>query len=71
MTSVFAISAIVSHGSLNTVKGLTEAQRGLVFSGLGVWVLIVFHAQGYWISRPLPAAELMEWLTASMWGMKR
>jgi diguanylate cyclase (GGDEF)-like protein/PAS domain S-box-containing protein len=28
-------------------------------------------AQGYWISRPLPAAELMEWLQASMWGMKR
>jgi EAL domain-containing protein (putative c-di-GMP-specific phosphodiesterase class I) len=28
-------------------------------------------AQGYWISRPLPAAELMTWLTESMWGMRR
>ncbi|HEV2718555.1 MAG TPA: EAL domain-containing protein, partial [Thermoanaerobaculia bacterium] len=27
-------------------------------------------AQGYWISRPVPAEALMRWLTASMWGMK-
>jgi hypothetical protein len=46
LTSVFAIPAIVSHGSLNAMKGLTEAQRGIVFSGLGVWVLIVFRTIG-------------------------
>ena len=28
-------------------------------------------AQGYWISRPLPAERLMAWLVESMWGMKR
>jgi hypothetical protein len=28
-------------------------------------------AQGYWISRPLPADGLMTWLTDSFWGMKR
>jgi diguanylate cyclase (GGDEF)-like protein/PAS domain S-box-containing protein len=28
-------------------------------------------AQGYWISRPLPADGLMKWLTDSFWGMKR
>jgi predicted signal transduction protein with EAL and GGDEF domain len=27
-------------------------------------------AQGYWISRPLPADGLMKWLTDSFWGMK-
>jgi EAL domain-containing protein (putative c-di-GMP-specific phosphodiesterase class I) len=28
-------------------------------------------AQGYWISRPVPAAELMEWLKQTSWGMQR
>jgi diguanylate cyclase (GGDEF)-like protein len=28
-------------------------------------------AQGYWISRPLPAEGLMAWLMESMWGMRR
>jgi EAL domain-containing protein (putative c-di-GMP-specific phosphodiesterase class I) len=27
-------------------------------------------AQGYWISRPVPAAKLIEWLVDSFWGMK-
>ncbi|HUP44894.1 MAG TPA: EAL domain-containing protein [Thermoanaerobaculia bacterium] len=26
-------------------------------------------AQGYWISRPVPAAKLIEWLVESSWGM--
>ncbi len=28
-------------------------------------------AQGYWISKPLAADELMEWLTATSWGLSR
>ncbi len=28
-------------------------------------------AQGYWISRPKPAAELMDWLKATAWGLQR
>ena len=28
-------------------------------------------AQGYWISRPLPADALLKWLLDSMWGMAR
>jgi diguanylate cyclase (GGDEF)-like protein/PAS domain S-box-containing protein len=28
-------------------------------------------AQGYWISKPLAADELMEWLTATSWGLGR
>ncbi|HYH06409.1 MAG TPA: GGDEF domain-containing phosphodiesterase, partial [Thermoanaerobaculia bacterium] len=27
-------------------------------------------AQGYWIARPLPAKELMEWLVRTSWGLK-
>jgi diguanylate cyclase (GGDEF)-like protein/PAS domain S-box-containing protein len=27
-------------------------------------------AQGYWISRPLPAPQLMQWLMDSCWGLK-
>jgi EAL domain-containing protein (putative c-di-GMP-specific phosphodiesterase class I) len=26
-------------------------------------------AQGYWISRPLPAAQFMQWLIESGWGL--
>jgi EAL domain-containing protein (putative c-di-GMP-specific phosphodiesterase class I) len=26
-------------------------------------------AQGYWLSKPLPAAELMQWLMDSAWGL--
>ncbi len=29
------------------------------------------QAQGYHMSRPLPAPELTQWLTQSAWGMKR
>jgi diguanylate cyclase (GGDEF)-like protein/PAS domain S-box-containing protein len=28
-------------------------------------------AQGYWISRPAPAAELMQWLVKTSWGLSR
>jgi diguanylate cyclase (GGDEF)-like protein/PAS domain S-box-containing protein len=28
-------------------------------------------AQGYWISRPAPAAELMQWLVKTSWGLAR
>ncbi|HYO76622.1 MAG TPA: EAL domain-containing protein [Thermoanaerobaculia bacterium] len=28
-------------------------------------------AQGYWISRPKPASELMQWLVATSWGLQR
>jgi EAL domain-containing protein (putative c-di-GMP-specific phosphodiesterase class I) len=28
-------------------------------------------AQGFWISHPLPAADLLEWLVETSWGMKR
>jgi len=28
-------------------------------------------AQGYFISRPVPAATLMAWLTENSWGLKR
>jgi len=28
-------------------------------------------AQGYWISKPIPAAALIEWLVDTFWGMKR
>ena len=28
-------------------------------------------AQGYWISRPLPAAPFMKWLRDTSWGLKR
>jgi diguanylate cyclase (GGDEF)-like protein len=28
-------------------------------------------AQGYWISRPVPAAELMAWLVRTSWGLTR
>jgi EAL domain-containing protein (putative c-di-GMP-specific phosphodiesterase class I) len=28
-------------------------------------------AQGYWISRPVPAAELMKWLVRTSWGLER
>jgi diguanylate cyclase (GGDEF)-like protein/PAS domain S-box-containing protein len=27
-------------------------------------------AQGYWIARPLPAKELMDWLVRTSWGLK-
>jgi diguanylate cyclase (GGDEF)-like protein/PAS domain S-box-containing protein len=28
-------------------------------------------AQGYWIAKPMPAEELMEWLTRTSWGLAR
>ena len=28
-------------------------------------------AQGFWISRPLPAAQFMRWLADTFWGLKR
>jgi EAL domain-containing protein (putative c-di-GMP-specific phosphodiesterase class I) len=28
-------------------------------------------AQGYFISRPVPAAGLMRWLTENFWGLKK
>jgi EAL domain-containing protein (putative c-di-GMP-specific phosphodiesterase class I) len=28
------------------------------------------NAQGYYMSRSLPASELTTWLSASLWGMK-
>jgi EAL domain-containing protein (putative c-di-GMP-specific phosphodiesterase class I) len=28
-------------------------------------------AQGYWISRPVPAAPFMQWLRDTSWGLKR
>ena len=28
-------------------------------------------AQGYWISKPVPAATLIGWLVDTFWGMKR
>jgi hypothetical protein len=49
LTAVFAIPAVVSHGGLLLLSGaakLDESLRGLVFSGLGVWVLIVFRTIG-------------------------
>src|ERR1044071_627538 len=49
LTAVFAIPAVVSHGGLLLLSGaktLDESLRGLVFAGLGVWVLIVFRTIG-------------------------
>jgi diguanylate cyclase (GGDEF)-like protein/PAS domain S-box-containing protein len=28
-------------------------------------------AQGFWIARPMPAAELMQWLVKTSWGLER
>ena len=28
-------------------------------------------AQGFWIARPMPAAELMQWLVKTSWGLQR
>ena len=28
-------------------------------------------AQGFWIARPMAVDELMEWLTATSWGLSR
>ena len=28
-------------------------------------------AQGFWICRPLPAAQFMRWLVDTSWGLKR
>jgi diguanylate cyclase (GGDEF)-like protein/PAS domain S-box-containing protein len=28
-------------------------------------------AQGYWIARPMPAGEFLQWLTSTSWGLRR
>ena len=28
-------------------------------------------AQGYWIAKPMPATELMQWLDQNSWGLHR
>jgi EAL domain-containing protein (putative c-di-GMP-specific phosphodiesterase class I) len=28
-------------------------------------------AQGFWIARPMPAEELMQWLRRTSWGLER
>lgn len=46
---VFAIPAVVSHGGLlllSSAPKLDESLRAVVFSGLGVWVVIVFRTIG-------------------------
>ncbi|HEY0142300.1 MAG TPA: EAL domain-containing protein [Thermoanaerobaculia bacterium] len=45
-------------------EGVEDKETWLALRELGCDL-----AQGYWISRPMPATALMDWLVASSWGL--
>ena len=47
-------------------EGVEDEQMWHMLADLGCDL-----AQGYWISRPLPAADLMQWLRKTSWGLQR
>ncbi len=47
-------------------EGVEDEQTWQMLKALGCDL-----AQGYWIARPLPAAELMQWLVNTSWGLQR
>jgi len=47
-------------------EGVEDAETLLCLEEMGCDL-----AQGYFISRPVPAAALMTWLTDNFWGLKR
>jgi diguanylate cyclase (GGDEF)-like protein/PAS domain S-box-containing protein len=74
MTSSDADAAIVrtvidlghNLGKQVCAEGVEDEQMWQMLAELGCDL-----AQGYWISRPKPAAELMTWLKQTSWGMDR
>jgi len=46
-------------------EGVEDADTRWMLEDLGCDL-----AQGFWIARPMPADELMQWLTETQWGLK-
>lgn len=47
-------------------EGVEDEETWMMLSAMGCDL-----AQGFWISRPRPADDLMQWLMASAWGLER